>query len=320
MRTAEAAAAALPEGVSERRRLRAGSMKIGLPFVAVHLSLVALFFVGWSPVALAVAVVSYVVRSFGITVIYHRALSHRAFTMPRPVQALGAAVATSAAQRGPLWWTSHHRVHHRHTDRANDPHSPVTGTLAWSHLLWLFEAAHQPTDLHQVRDLARYRELRVLDRFHHAVSGLLVAGLFGLGVLLQHLDPSLATSGPQLVIWGFSLPTVVLWHSTFAINSVAHRWGRRRFETADASRNNWVLSLLTLGEGWHNNHHRYPVSARQGFARGELDPAWWVIRVMAACRLARNLRPVPEQVLAEAGLGLNPMVGAGRPATGPPVG
>lgn len=300
-----------------RRRLHGGSVKIGVPFVLVHLSLVGLVFVGWSPVALAVAVLSYVFRALGITVVFHRALAHRAFTMPRPVQAIGATIGTAAAQRGPLWWIAHHRIHHRHTDRPADPHSPVTGSLAWSHLLWLFAGEHQQTDLGQVRDLARFREMRLLDRFHHVVTGSTAVLMLGLGWLLATTWPGLGTSGPQLLIWGFCVPTVALWHSTFAINSVAHRWGHRRFETADASRNNWLLSVLTLGEGWHNNHHRYPVSARQGFARRELDPSWWVIRGLAALRLAKDLRPVPAPILAEAGLGSGLVDGARARRGGP---
>jgi stearoyl-CoA desaturase (delta-9 desaturase) len=142
--------------------------------------------------------------------------------------------------------------------------------------------------------------MRLLDRYHHIVSALVAAGSYGLGVLLGHEFPGLHTSGFQLLVWGFCLSTVLLYHSTFAVNSVAHRWGRRRFETKDASRNNWVVSFLTLGEGWHNNHHKYPNTARQGIGRFEPDPGWWLIWTMAALGIATDVRRVPAAALAEA--------------------
>jgi len=276
--------------------------KVGIPFVAVHVACLAVFLVGWSPVALVVCVLSYTVRILGITVFYHRGFSHRAFRTGRAVQLVGATVGASAAQRGPLWWVAHHRVHHRYTDRPGDPHSPVVRGLLGSHLLWLFDEENQATNLDEVPDLARYPELRVLDRFHHLVPLVTAAAAFGLGVLLGRVAPSWGTSGWQLLEWGFVIPTVALYHSTFAVNSLAHRFGSRRFATRDASRNNRLVSFLTLGEGWHNNHHRFPNSARQGLTASEPDPAWWAIVVLARLGLARDLRPVPAKVLAEGGL------------------
>jgi stearoyl-CoA desaturase (Delta-9 desaturase) len=275
------------------------SVRIGIPFVAVHLACLAVFFVGWSPVALLTCIAFYVPRAFGITVFYHRGLSHRAFRMSRLVRTAGAVLGASAAQRGPLWWVAHHRIHHRYTDREGDPHSPVVEGMWRSHLLWLFDAANQPTAVEQVPDLVTYPEMRVLDRFHHLVSGLTAACAFLLGTVLARVDPGLGTSGLQLFVWGFCLSTVALYHSTFAVNSVGHRFGRRPFATNDASRNNWVVSFLTLGEGWHNNHHRCPNSARQGFARGEPDPGWWVIRAMAVIGAVSEVRPIPARILAE---------------------
>jgi stearoyl-CoA desaturase (delta-9 desaturase) len=279
-----------------------GSLRLGIPFVLVHLGCLGALFVGWSPIIPAVFVVSYVPRAFGITVFFHRGLAHRAFRAPRWVWALGAFFATAAAQRGPLWWVAHHRRHHRYTDRLGDPHSPVVDGMLRSHVLWIFEPDNQKTDLKEVADLNERWELRMLDRWHYAVSGSLLLCAFGVGTLLGRVLPSLHTSGWQFVVWGFCLPTVVLYHSTFAVNSIAHRFGRRRFATKDASRNNWLVSVFTLGEGWHNNHHRYPVSARQGFGRFELDPSWWLVRAMAAFGAASDLRPVPRQVLDEGGL------------------
>ena len=277
-----------------------GRLRPGLPFVAVHLACVAVVLVGWSPVAVLVAVVSYSARAFGITGFYHRCFSHRAFRVPRAVQFAGALLGAAAAQRGPLWWVAHHRAHHRATDRPGDPHSPVVDGMLRAHLLWLFVPTNQHPDLRAVADLARFRELRALDRFHHLVPVSTAAAAFGLGAALQSLWPDLHTSGWQMLVWGFAVSTVLLYHSTFAVNSVAHRFGKRRFATRDDSRNNWLVALLTLGEGWHNNHHRFPASARQGLARLEIDPTWLAIRVMAALGLAGSLRSVPAWAMAAA--------------------
>jgi stearoyl-CoA desaturase (delta-9 desaturase) len=272
----------------------------GLPFVGLHVACLAVFFVGVSPVALAVAAASYLLRTFGITAFYHRCLSHRSFRVSRPVQLAGAVLGAAAAQRGPLWWASHHRMHHRATDRPGDPHSPRVRGMRYAHLLWLFDPANLRPPMTNVDDLAAYPELRFLDRYHHAVPAVTAAAAFGLGLLLHTQDPGLHTSGAQLLVWGFVLPTVALYHSTFAVNSVAHRYGRRRFATRDDSRNNAVVAVLTLGEGWHNNHHRFPASARQGLGRLELDPTWWGIRLLCAMGLARQVRDVPPWALATA--------------------
>ena len=273
----------------------ASAVRLGVPFCLVHLALLGLVLVGWSVVSVATAALLYGVRALGITVIYHRGLTHKSYRMGRGVQAVGAVVATSAAQRGPLWWVAHHRVHHRFTDRPGDPHSPVQRGLLWSHVSWMFSRANMGTDLGVVRDLAAYRELRLLDRFHHLVPVALAASLFGVGVALGHIDPALGVNGPQLVVWGFCVSTVLLWHSTFAVNSLGHRFGRRPYATRDASRNLWWLALLTMGEGWHNNHHRYPASARQGLGRFEVDPSWWTIRTLARLRLVRDVRTAPRR-------------------------
>jgi stearoyl-CoA desaturase (delta-9 desaturase) len=272
---------------------------LGIPFVLVHLAVLAVPVIGWSASAAVVALVSYVTRGFGITLFYHRCFAHRALRVSRPVQFLGAVLGAAAAQRGPLWWVAHHRVHHRHTDRAGDPHSPKVDGFWYSHVLWIFDPVNAATDMRHVGDLARYPELRLLDRFEHVVPVTAGAGCFALGSLLAHLSPGLHTSGMQMTLWGFVLPTVLLYHSTFAVNSIAHRFGRRRFATPDESRNNWFVSALIFGEGWHNNHHRFPAGARHGLGRFELDLTWLVIRLMASLHLARDVR-VPRSVLERA--------------------
>ncbi len=275
------------------RSRRIGPLRLGLPFTVVHLGALAVPLVGWSPIAVGACVGLYVVRALGITVVYHRGLAHRSFRMPRPVQALGAVVAATAAQRGPLWWVAHHRAHHRRTDRVGDPHSPQVGGLLWSHLLWMFARENQEVDLSVVADLARWPELGLLDRFHHVAPVALALATLLAGTVAAWAVPGAGVTGPQLVVWAFCVSTVLLWHSTFAVNSLGHSLGQRRFETRDASRNLWWLALLTMGEGWHNNHHRFPPSARLGLARSELDPGWWVVLALSKARLATDHRVAP---------------------------
>ncbi len=274
---------------------------MGLPFLLVHLGVLAIALVGWSWAALCGAAVFYLVRMLGITVFYHRGFSHRAFKMTRPVQLAGALLGASAAQRGPLWWAATHRLHHRFTDRPGDPHSPAVDGFFHSHVGWLFAPPAVSTG--KVADLARFPELRLVDRCHHIVVILTALVAFGAGAALGALDPGLHTSGPQMLVWGFFVSTTLLYHATFSVNSFAHRFGSRRFDTDDASRNNWWVAMLTLGEGWHNNHHRSPASARQGLGRFELDPSWWFIRALAALHLFGSPRPVPAVVVAEAAAG-----------------
>ena len=275
---------------------RARSWRLGVPFVFAHLALIGIFFVGWSGVAIGVAIFSYSVRAFGITGFYHRCFSHRAFKVGRGVQFAGALAGAAAAQRGPLWWVAHHREHHRFTDVPGDPHSPVIDSFWYSHVLWIFQPRNEETKLELVPDLAAFPELRLIDRYEHLVPGVFAVMMFGLGMLLGHVAPTLHTSGLQLLEWGFVLPTIALYHSTFAVNSFGHRFGRRRFDTPDASRNNWVVAVLVFGEGWHNNHHQFPTSARQGIGRCELDPTYWAIRTMKALHLAGSLRGLPSPV------------------------
>lgn len=267
------------------------------PFLALHLACLGVVWVGWSPVAVAVAVGLYLVRMFAITAFYHRYFSHRAFRTSRAVQFIFAVIGNTSAQRGPLWWSAHHRKHHRRSDTQADVHSPVARSMLESHVGWVVKQANFATDYKQVRDFARYPELRWLNRFDSLAPLLLAAALYGLGALLAAWAPGLGTSGPQMLVWGFAISTTVLFHATFTINSLAHRFGSRRFETADDSRNNAWLALLTLGEGWHNNHHHYPHSTRQGFRWWELDITWLVLRAMQAVGLVWELRPVPRALL-----------------------
>jgi stearoyl-CoA desaturase (delta-9 desaturase) len=267
-----------------------------LPFIALHLACLGVVFVGISPIAVAVCAASYFIRMFAITAFYHRYFAHRAFKTSRPMQFAFAVLGASATQRGPLWWAAHHRRHHKHADGGGDPHSPREGLL-WSHMGWFLSRAHFETEWEQIPDLAGFPELRWLDRFDIVVPIAYAAALFGLGSLLERLAPGLGTSGAQMLVWGYFISTVVLIHVTLTINSLAHRFGTRRFETGDDSRNNPWLALLTLGEGWHNNHHHFPGSARQGFYWWEIDISYAILRVMSWLGIVRDLRAVPDGFL-----------------------
>lgn len=268
-----------------------------LPFLGLHVACFAVIWVGFSWTALAVCVGLYLVRMFAITAGYHRYFSHRAFKTSRLGQFTLAILGASAAQRGPLWWAAHHRVHHRYSDKPKDVHSPKQKGLVWSHIGWVLSRKAFRTRLEEVPDLAKFRELRFLDRFDIIVPVALGTATFLVGWALAHWAPGLNVTGPQLLVWGFVISTVCLYHGTFTINSLAHVWGSRRYETSDTSRNNPLLALITLGEGWHNNHHHYPASARQGFYWWEVDLSFYVLRTLALFGLIWDLRPVPAHAL-----------------------
>lgn len=267
-----------------------------IPFIALHLACLGAFWVGVSPIAIAVCVGSYLLRMFAITAFYHRYFSHRAFRASRPVQFVFALIGAAATQRGPLWWAAHHRRHHKRADRTGDPHTPRKG-MYWSHMGWFLSRAHFETEWRQIPDLSGYPELRWLDRYDVLVPLAYAAGMFGLGALIGAVWPELGTNGMQMLVWGYFISTVVLIHATLTINSLAHRFGSRRFATPDQSRNNFWLALLTLGEGWHNNHHHFPGSARQGFFWWEIDLSYLVLRLMERIGLVRDLKPVPPGML-----------------------
>ena len=264
-----------------------------LPFIGIHVACFAVPWVGVSATAVAVAVGLYALRMFAITGFYHRYFSHCAFRTSRPMQFAFALLGASAAQRGPLWWVSHHRYHHAHADAVDDPHSARVHGFAWSHMGWFLARENFPVRRGLADDLARFPELRVLDRFDVVAPLALCGALYALGAYLERAWPAAGTSGAQLVIWSFCISTVALYHATFSINSLAHRYGGRRYATRDDSRNSTVLALLTFGEGWHNNHHHFPGSARQGFFWWEVDLTYYGLRLLAAAGLIWDLKQVP---------------------------
>jgi stearoyl-CoA desaturase (delta-9 desaturase) len=263
-----------------------------LPFLGLHLACLAALFTGVDPVALALCGAFYFVRMFGITAGYHRYFAHRSYKTSRVMQFLIACLGCSALQKGPLWWASHHRQHHRFSDTPDDPHSPHVTSFWWSHLGWILSEDHTHTPWHAIRDWSRYPELRWLDR-NHWVPGILLAGLsFGIGYLTGGLGGAWCA-----LVWGFVISTVILYHATFSINSLSHLIGRRRYATDDESRNNLFLALITLGEGWHNNHHHFQSSANQGFFWWEIDISYSLLRLLSLCGLVWDLRRPGAKVL-----------------------
>jgi stearoyl-CoA desaturase (delta-9 desaturase) len=272
-----------------------------IPFIILHAACIGVIWVGASWVAVATAFVLYCVRMFAITGFYHRYFSHRSFRTNRFWQFIFAVLGNSAVQRGPLWWASHHRHHHRFADTDEDPHSPSRHGFWWSHIGWLASAKHFSTRTPYVKDWARYPELVWLNRFDTLVPFLLALGLFAFGAVLNAYAPHLGTSGFQMVIWGFFISSTVLFHATVTINSLDHMIGSRRYDTPDTSRNNALLALITLGEGWHNNHHHYAISARQGFFWWEIDVTYYILKLMAWLGIVWELRPVPDHIRIPAG-------------------
>ena len=285
-----------------------------VPLIFLHLGCLAVFWVGWSWTAVIVSVALYLIRMFAITGFYHRYFSHKTYKTNRFWQFVFGILGNSSVQRGPLWWAAHHRHHHRYTDLEQDIHSPSRQGFWWSHIGWLTSRANFPTRMAYVKDWAKYPELRWLNRFDTAVPVVLAVALYVSGEILQRLAPQLGTDGWQILVWGFFISTTVLLHATFTINSFDHMYGSRRFDTPDTSRNNGLLSIITLGEEWHNNHHHYAVTARQGFYWWEIDVTYYMLVLMSWCGIIRDLRPVPEHILESNRLGIRPNADASSSA------
>ncbi len=270
------------EGTQEHHDDIAYPSSIG--FLLIHVGCLGAVWTGltWRAVALAIAL--YVLRILAIGAGYHRYFAHRAFSTSRMCQFALAFFAQTSAQRGILWWAAKHRRHHRSSDTVDDIHSPVQRGFLYAHLGWIFVPRNDATDYAAVRDLTRYRELVWLDRHPYLPAALLASATW------------LIAGWPGLAI-GFCCSTVAVWHATFCINSLAHVVGRQRYITGDQSRNNWLLALLTMGEGWHNNHHAYQASARQGFRWWEYDLTYYALRVLSWFGLVWDLHLPPRAVI-----------------------
>ena len=267
-----------------------------IPFILLHLSCFLIFLVGFSWIAFTVCITLFAIRMFAITGFYHRYFSHKTFRTSRFIQFLFAMIGATAVQRGPLWWAAHHRRHHIHSDTPEDKHSPQEHGFFWSHMGWFLTKSNFVTNTKFIRELIRFPELRIIDRFDLLMPIALSIGLFFAGYYLNQYEPHLNTNGFQLLIWGFSVSTVMLYHATFLVNSVAHQWGKKRYETKDTSRNNFIIAILTFGEGWHNNHHHYPGSARQGFYWWEIDLTYYVLKFLALIGVIWDVRTVSHNI------------------------
>ena len=255
-----------------------------LPFVLVHLACFGALWSGISWSAIVLCVTLYWLRIFAIGAGYHRYFSHRAYATSRTFQFVLAFLAQSTAQKSVLWWAAKHRHHHLHSDTEQDVHSPGQHGFLYSHVGWIFARRHDATDLVKVADLARYPELMWLHKYALVPPALLA-------VLCT------AIAGWSGLFVGFFWSTVLVYHATFCINSLAHVHGRKRYLTGDDSRNNWLLALLTMGEGWHNNHHAYQSSVRQGFRWWEIDPTYYALKALSFAGVVWDLKTPPLQVL-----------------------
>jgi stearoyl-CoA desaturase (Delta-9 desaturase) len=290
-----------PAGVTyNERQAREIDWLRATPFAAIHVGCLFVLETGISAAAIALALFLYAARMFFITAFYHRYFSHRTFKVARPTQFVMAVLGCTCGQRGPIWWAGHHRKHHMSSDQADDPHSPRVRGFWFSHTLWFLTRGTFVTPSKRVRDWLYFPELRLLEKVEWLPFVMLGGASFSLGEVLAMQAPALGTSGAQMFVVGFLGSTVMLYHATYATNSIAHQYGTRRFVTNDASRNNAWVALITLGEGWHNNHHRFPASAKQGLMRWELDPTWWGLRALARLGLVQDLKTVSAQRLASA--------------------
>lgn len=258
------------------------------PFLLLHLLPLAAFWLPFRSWMILVALFTYVVMLFGVTGGYHRYFSHRSYKAGRKMQFVLAWIAQLSAQKGVLWWSAHHRHHHAHSDHECDVHSPKRHGFLWSHMGWILDEQWEPTDLERVRDLARFPELVWISKWHLVPATVWVLSLIGIGV---------ATGYPlALPLWGYFIPVVFAWHATFCINSLAHVFGSRIYPTKDTSRNSLFLAIITLGEGWHNNHHFYQRCAAQGWHWYQLDITYLILRSLQAVGLLSGVSGPPEQV------------------------
>lgn len=269
-------------------------------FWLIHIGCVLVIWSGVSWTAALVCIGLYIVRMFGITGVYHRYFSHRSYKTSRWFQFVLAFLGATSAQKGPIWWASHHRHHHQFSDMEEDVHSALLHGVWWSHVGWILSTQFVETKKELVKDLLKFPELRWLEKYHFVPPLCLIALLLLTGWYLQVAYPGLHTGPFQLFAWGFCVSTTLLYHGTFLINSACHLFGTRRFDTTDESKNSFFLAILTLGEGWHNNHHRYPGSERQGFYWWELDITHYVLRLLSYCGLVWDLREPPQRIYDEA--------------------
>lgn len=283
-------------GPTQRRQARI--VIIGMTIF--HLGALGVLFTGASEVAVIAMIAYYLIRGFGVTGGFHRLLAHRAYKTGRVMQFLITLAGSLAVQGGPLWWVAHHRAHHRYTETDKDIHSPVTKGFWQAHIGWMGSPSSFNENGAGARDLHQYPELKFLQRHYAFIVLGQAAVIFLIGAAIGKLFPQSGTSGLQFLVWVYFFGTVALWHATFMVNSVCHTWGQRPFDAKDASTNNWLVVFLALGEGWHNNHHKFSNSARHGLLWWQFDLTWCVLVVLSKLGLVSDLKTPHQQVLQDA--------------------
>lgn len=271
-----------------------------VPFVFFHLACLGVIWVGISATALWVALGVYLLRMFSICGIYHRYFSHKTYHLNRVWQFVFAVLGMTAVQRGPIWWSAHHRKHHIHSDTEQDAHSPRHKGFLYSHIGWFLNGKNFHVDEKYAKDWVKFPELVFLNSYDVLVPVIFGVFIFLTGHFLYLNYPQLNTSGMQLLIWGFFISGVVSTHVTLSINSLAHVFGKRDYNTEDDSRNSFLLALLTLGEGWHNNHHHYAVTAQQGFRWWQIDVTFYILVLLEKLRIVSGLKRVPNSIVKQA--------------------
>ena len=272
-----------------------------IPFLLMHVGVLLVFLVDFSWVAVGFAVGFYVIRMLAITGFYHRYFAHRAFKTSRWFQFFGGCVGAASVQRGPLWWAAHHRDHHLHSDTDQDVHSPKLTGFWFSHVGWFMTKEHFELKVDRIRDFAKFPELMFITKYDIVIPALFALLCYGIGWSWPLLFPDAtgpwALTGWQMIAYSFFASTFCLYHATFCVNSVAHLWGTRPYKTTDTSRNNALISLLVMGEGWHNNHHHYQSAAKNGFLWWQFDPTYWVLKVLSWVGLVWDLKEVPRHII-----------------------
>lgn len=282
--------------VKEARRKPIVAQEIS--FLIVHLLPLAAIWTGATFFDWMVCVFLYVFRMFWITGGYHRYFAHKSYKTSRWFQFVIAFMAQTSAQKGALWWAAHHRHHHRHSDTPADPHSMKIYGFWYSHIGWIIGPDFKATDYKTIGDYARYPELVWLNKHYLVPPVLLALGVTALGAYVNGGSVALmfTSAGMSTLLIGFFLSTVILYHATFSINSIMHKVGTQRYESNDESRNSVWLALLTLGEGWHNNHHYYETAGRQGFFWWEVDITYYVLKSFEKLGLIWEVKGVPDYI------------------------
>lgn len=254
-----------------------------IPYILFHLTPLLIFFTGVTWFSVLLCGILYFTRMFFVTAGFHRYFAHRGYSLNRFWQFVMAFGGTLAVQKGPLWWAGHHRNHHQYSDTDMDVHSPIKGFI-WSHVGWILCKKTKRIPIEKIQDFAKFPELRWLDKYYYIPPTLLAISL-------------LLVWGPAALMMGFFVSTIILWHVTYSVNSMAHKIGSRRYVTNDTSRNFLPLALLTGGEGWHNNHHYFPGSAKQGFFWWEIDTSYYVLKIMSWFGIVKRALKPPKEIL-----------------------